>query len=449
MAGTVHEALEKPVPYDLDAEEAVLGSLLIDRDAIIPIATFVRPEDFYRESNRWVYQVFLDLYNRREPGDLVTVSSELERQGRLDSVGGPAHLASLVNCVPTSVHVEYYAHVVERCSIMRRLIRAGAEIAALAYDDSGSVEAVLGKAQQVLYGVSTRRSALGFQSVRDVLEQYFDKLDSLHEHKGQIVGVPTGFHDLDQLTGGLQKSDLVVLAARPGAGKTSLALSMAHNAAVKRNTTVGIFSLEMSAEQLVQRLLAMETGVDSQRLRLGYINEDEWVDISRAFGRLAEAHVFVDDTAGLSAMELRSKARRLQAEAGVGLVIVDYLQLMQGSRTENRVQEISDITRSLKEMARELNVPVIAVSQLSRAVESRESHVPKLSDLRESGSIEQDADIVMFIYREELYKKDTDRKGIVELHVSKHRNGPTGVVSLRFFEKTTRFADLEVYRQPG
>jgi replicative DNA helicase len=309
----------------------------------------------------------------------------------------------------------------------------------------------LDKAEQILFAITQRINNQDFTSLRDILETYFDRMELVHEHKGTIVGVPSGFHDLDELTGGLQKSDLVIVAARPATGKTSFALSDAHNAA-RAGKTVGVFSLEMSSEQIVQRLLSIESGVDMQRLRLGYLNDAEWQRLSDAFGRLAEAPIYIDDSAALSVMELRSRARRLQAEVGVDLLMVDYLQLMQGRRaggSDNRVQEVSEITRGLKQLARELDAPVIALSQLSRAVESRQSHVPMLSDLRESGSIEQDADIVMFIYREELYNPETERKGIAEIHVAKHRNGPTGVVPLRFFPETTRFADLEVYRQPA
>lgn len=442
------QIIEKPVPYNYEAEEAVLGSLLIDRDAIITVAPFLKASDFHREQHQWIYEAFLSLYFRREPGDFVTLCNELDRIGRLEDSGGVAYLTSLVNSVPTAVHVEYYGHIVERCSILRNLIKAGGEIAALGYEDEANLDTVLDEAEQKLFAVTERQTSAEFVHIRKVLETYFDRMDAIHQNRGEIIGVPTGFHDLDQLTGGLQKSDLVIIAARPSAGKTSLALSICHHVAVHHHSPVGIFSLEMSQEQLVHRLLAMETGVDSQRLRLGFMDEDEWVEVSKAFGRLAEAPIYIDDTAGVSSTALRSKARRLQAEARVSLIVVDYLQLMSSGRTDNRVQEISEISRGLKALARELDVPVLALSQLSRAVESRQSHVPMLSDLRESGSIEQDADVVMFIYRDEMYNPDSERKGIAEIHVSKHRNGPVGMVPLRFFERTTRFADLELYHQP-
>ncbi|MDI3340208.1 MAG: replicative DNA helicase [Sphaerobacter sp.] len=442
-------AVERLPPHNLEAEQSVLGSLLIDRDAVIRVASFLKAEDFFRGSHGTIYQAILDLYNRREPPDFVTVVDELERRERLDQVGGVAYLTELMNAVPTAVHVEYYARIVERTATLRRLIDAGSEIIRIGYDESLEVDEALERAERAIFDVSQRRTTRDFTSIADVLEQYFDKLDAIQHHRGTIVGVPTGFADLDKLTGGLQRSDLIILAARPAVGKTSFQLGIAHNAAVQYGKTVAIFSLEMSAEQLVQRLLAMETGIDSHRLRLGLINDDEWDQISRAFGRLAEAKIFIDDTPGISVMELRSKARRLMAEHGVDLIIVDYLQLAQGRRSENRVQEISDISRSLKGLARELNVPVLALSQLSRAVESRTDHRPMLSDLRESGSIEQDADIVMFIYREELYDPDTEKKGIAEVIVAKHRNGPTDTISLRFFDRTARFADLELYREPS
>jgi replicative DNA helicase len=435
-------------PHSLDAEFSVLGSLLIDRDAIIRVAAFLKQDDFYRAGNGHIYQAILDLYNRREPPDFVTVVDELERRELIDQVGGVGYLTELMNAVPTAVHVEYYGRIVERTSTLRRLIHAGTEIANIGFDDSSDVEEALDRAEQELFNVSQRRTNRDFVSIGQVLEGYFDKLDFLQQHRGEVMGVPSGFADLDKLTGGMQRSDLIILAARPSIGKTALQLGFAHNAAVKSGKSVAIFSLEMSAEQLVQRLLSMETGVDAQRLRLGYIDDAEWEQISRAFGRLAEANIFIDDTPGISVMEVRSKARRLMAESGLDFVIVDYLQLMQGRRSENRVQEISDISRGLKGLARELDVPVLALSQLSRAVESRADHRPMLSDLRESGSIEQDADIVMFIYREDAYDPETEKKGIAELIVSKHRNGPTDTVHLRFFERQARFADLELYREP-
>ena len=379
--------LERPVPYDLQAEEAALGSLLLDRDAIIKVATFLQPADFYREANGWIYDCILDLYHRREPPDLVTLSSELDRRGRLEPIGGLAYLAGLMHRVPTAVHVEYYGRIVERTAVLRRLISVGGQIAGLGYEEGLDLGDVLDRAESLLFGVTQRQGSQDFLSIKRVLEEYFDRLDTVQHQRGNVVGVPTGFHDLDELTGGLQRSDLVIVAARPSVGKSSFGMSIAYNASVLHRKSVGIFSLEMSAEQLVQRLLAIASGVEAQRLRLGYLNDTEWQKLSDAFGLLADVPLFFDDSAGLTITEVRSRARRLQAEAGCDLLIVDYLQLMSGKRSENRVQEVSEITRGLKQLARELNVPVIAISQLSRAVESRTSHVPMLSDLRESGCL--------------------------------------------------------------
>lgn len=441
-------AVERLPPHNIEAEQSVLGSLLIDRDAIIKVASYVRADDFYISANGVIYQAILDLYNRREPTDFVTLSDELERRSALDDIGGLGYLSSLLNTVPTAVHVEYYGRIVERTSTLRRLIDAGTRIVGIGYQDAVETEDALDSAEQTLFTVSQKRQTKDFQSISDVLDRFFDQLDYLQQHRGEVVGVPSGFSDLDQLTGGLQRSDLIIVAARPSMGKTAFSLGLAYGAAVQHDKTVGVFSLEMSAEQLVQRLLATETGVDSHRLRLGMIDDNEWDRISRAFGRLAEANVFIDDSANASVMDVRSKARRLQAENGLDLVIVDYLQLMSGRRSDNRVNEVSEITRGLKSLARELNVPVIALSQLSRAVETRADHRPMLSDLRESGSIEQDADIVMFIYRDEKYDENSEKKGIAEIIVAKHRNGPVGSINLRFFERTARFADLELYREP-
>jgi len=443
------QAIDRLPPHNLEAEESVLGALLLDRDAIIRVAATLKPEDFYRGSHAAIYRVIIDLYNRREPADLLTVSAELDRRDELENVGGLPALSRLYSAVPTAVHVEYYGTVVERTAVLRKIINAGTQIVNIGYNERFETDEALDAAQRAIHEVAQGRTGRDFVSIAEVLEQYFDKLDFLQQHRGEVVGIPTGFQDLDQLTGGFQKSDLIILAARPGVGKTSFALGLAYHAALV-GKTVAIFNLEMPAEQLVQRLLAMETGIDSHRLRLGHINDEEWESISRAFGKLSELKIYIDDSPGIGIMELRSKARRLQAERGLDFVQIDYLQLMQGSRrSDNRVQEVSEISRGLKGLARELNVPVLAMAQLSRSVESRASHIPMLSDLRESGSIEQDADMVTFIYREELYDPETEKKGLAELHIAKHRNGPTGVITLRFFEKTTRFADLELYREPG
>lgn len=444
------QAVDRLPPHNLEAEQSVLGSLLIDRDAIIRIASYVKPGDFYRSANGTIYEAILALYNRREPTDLITLVDELRRNGRLDDAGGETYLTELIASVPTAVHVEYYGRIVERTATLRRLIGAGSEVVTFGYDEALELEEALDKSEQAIFAVAQRRQTRDFRSIGEVLEEYFDRLDTLHQNKGTIVGVPTGFADLDKITGGLQNSDLIIIAARPAVGKSALGLGMAYNAAVRHGKTVGLFVLEMSAEQIVQRMLSMETGIDSHRLRLGYIDDSEWASVTRAFGRLAEANIFIDDSASVSLMDVRSKSRRLHAERGVDMIIIDYLQLMSASagRGDNRVQEISQISRGLKGLARELNVPVVALAQLSRAVETRQSHVPMLSDLRESGSIEQDADIVMFIYREDTYDPTTERKGIADLIIAKHRNGPVGTVHLRFFDRTARFADLELYREP-
>ncbi|MFN8679184.1 MAG: replicative DNA helicase [Thermomicrobiales bacterium] len=441
--------IERLPPHNLEAEQSVLGSLLIDRDAIIRVASFLKPEDFYLSANGLIYGAILDLYNRREPTDMITLSDELTRRAQYDQAGGLAYLSSLLSAVPTAVHVEYYARIVERTATLRRLIDAGTQVVDIGFREGIDTEEALDAAERAIFDVSQRRQTKDWTSMGEVLDKFFDQIDYLQQHRGDVVGVATGYSDMDQMTGGLQRSDLIILAARPSMGKTSLALGMAYGAAVVHKRTVGIFSLEMSAEQLVQRILSMETGVDSHRLRLGQIDDNEWDRISRAFGRLSEAPIYVDDSSSSSIMDVRSKARRLQAEQGLDLIIVDYLQLMSGRRTDNRVQEISEISRGLKGLARELNVPVVALSQLSRAVESRSDHRPMLSDLRESGSIEQDADIVMFIYREDKYEEESEKKGIAEIIIAKHRNGPVGSVNLRFFDRTARFADLELYPGPG
>jgi len=437
-------AAERLPPQNVEAEQSVLGSLLIDPDAILKVASFLRPEDYYREAHQAIYRGILDLHERRLPADFVTVVDELERQNRLDLIGGPAYLTSLINTVPTSVHVEHYAHIVERTSLMRRLIAAAGEIAALAYEEREDLDEVIDQAEQVLFGVSQRRLTSTLVPIQDVIKSYYDRIEFLVEHPDETLGVPTGFADLDRLLGGLQPSDLIIIASRPGVGKTSLAVTIACNAALKHNSVVAMFTLEMAAEQLVQRMISAYTGIDSQRLRMGRIEDIEWEHFAQASGRLSRTSIFIDDTPSPTPTEVRTKARRLAAEYDLDLVIVDYLQLMSGgsSRRDNRVQEISYISRSLKAMARELKVPVIALSQLSRAVEARPNKIPQLSDLRESGSIEQDADIVVFIYRDEMYNEDTDRPNIADIIVAKHRSGPTDTIWLRFEPTLTKFVDL-------
>src|SRR5438445_4714313 len=439
--------VEKLLPQSIEAECGVLGSIIIDPEAIVQVADFLHPDDFYRDAHRTIYEVILQLYEQREAADFITICDELERRNKLEDVGGASYITSLINLVPTSGNVEYYGRIVERNAILRRLIEAAGQIAAVAYQEEDA-DVALDKAEQLIFNISQRHARSDFALLRDILSAYMNKLDQLHERRGTIVGVPTGFADLDHLTGGLQKSDLIILAARPAVDKSSMALTMAHNTAVKHQRSVAIFSLEMSKEQLVQRLLSMDAAIDQQRLRTGWIEGDEWERIVYAMGTLSEANIWIDDTAGISTVEMRSKARRLHAERNIDLIIVDYLQLMQsmsgsGKRNENRVQEISEISRNLKSLARELNVPVLALAQLSRAAESRQSKVPQLSDLPDTASIEQDSDIVMFIYRNYVYNSESERKNIADIIVAKHRNGPVGEVSLYFQANQTRFRDLE------
>jgi replicative DNA helicase len=444
---TESRRIERLPPQSVEGEEAVLGSLLIDPDAIIRLATILRPEDFYREKHGWIYDCILALHERREPVDFLTVCDELDRREQLDEVGGAAFITMLVNAVPTSIHAEYYARIVERAATRRRLIDAAGQIAGLAYQEADDVEEVVDHAEQILFGVSERRISRELVPIRQVVSDYYDRIEYLTRHQGELIGIPTGFTDIDKLLGGLQRSDMVILAARPSVGKTSLALSIAHNAAKMYGQRVAFFSLEMADEQVVQRLISAETGIDSQRLRRGKIADDEWSRFVKAASDLAEIHFFIDDTPGISALELRTKARRVHAEVGIDLIVVDYLQLMRGDiRAENRVQEISAISRALKALARELNVPVLALSQLSRGVESRTDKRPILSDLRESGALEQDADVVIFIYRDEMYNENTERKNIADIIVAKHRNGPTGAVALYFKKELAQFREAELRR---
>lgn len=441
----------KSVPANIEAERAVLGALMIDPDAIIKVANFLRAEDFYRERHGWIYDAMASLNERHEPLDFVTLTDELERRGQLEEVGGPAYLSDLINSTPTAIYVDHYARIVERTAVLRRLISAAGKIAELAYDESQDVDDVVDRAEQIIFGVSESRIHRDLTPIRAIIGDVVERIDFLTRNRDTLMGVPTGFTDLDRILGGMQKSDLVILAGRPGMGKTSFALSIALNAARRNQARVAVFSLEMSNEQLVQRLLSMETAIDSHRLRLGHLQEEEWPILMEAANQLGATPIFIDDTPAASVNDLRTKARRLYAEHGLDMILIDYMQLMTGSgggngRNENRQQEISYISRSLKSLARELNVPVIALSQLSRAVEARSDKRPMLSDLRESGSIEQDADVVLFIYREDYYVEDSDRQNIADVLVAKHRHGSTGNISLFFRKELTQFRDLEVQR---
>jgi replicative DNA helicase len=437
--------IEKLPPQNIEAEEAVLGALLIDSDAIIRVSTILKPEDLYREKNGWIYSAALALYERHEPIDFLTLCDELERKGQLDGVGGPAYLTGLINAVPTSIHVEHYATIVQRAAIRRRLIEAAGQIAALAYKEEDDLDEVVDRAEQLVFGVSSARLSRSVIPLRAAVSDYYDRVEYLNKHRGQMIGLPTGFSKLDEILGGMQRSDMLVLAARPSMGKTSLALNIAHTAAKKFGQRVLVFSLEMSSQQVVERLMSAGAGIDSQRLRRGEIADDEWGRFVMTSSSLSELAFFIDDTPVLSVLEMRTKARRLHAEVGLDLIVVDYLQLMRAEgRHENRQQEVSAISRGIKALARELNIPILALSQLSRGVEARADKRPLLSDLRESGSIEQDADVVLFIYCDEVYDENTERRGIADVIIAKHRHGPTGSVPLLFRKPTASFVDAEL-----
>jgi replicative DNA helicase len=578
-------APDKLIPQNIEAEEAVLGSLLIDPEALFRLAPFLNGDDFYIQKNAWIYEAILALHERREPIDFVTLCDELERREQLEEIGGAAYITRLINAVPSAIHAEAYGHIVEHAAIRRRLIHAATEIAQLAYQEDEDVDETVDRAEQALFNVSQRRITRDLAPIQEVIRQYYDRIEYLYAHQGEPLGVPTGFIDIDRLLGGMQRSDFIIVAARPSVGKTSLCLSFARNAA-RHGQHTAIFSLEMSSEQIVQRMVSAETGIDSQRLRLGNLNEDEWPLFVQAIGKLAEHPIYIDDTPSISVLQLRTKARRLHAEHGLDLILVDYLQLMSGdTRSDNRVQEVSYISRSLKAIARELDVPVVAASQLSRAVEQRTDKRPILADLRESGcltgdalvqmvngqrvpisqlteqitpiqvmalnetnwrlepsearkawlvgvqpvfqlrtqlgrevkatanhkfrtlnewkrldqlepgehvalprscdvywdqvasiepigtekvydlevpghhnfvandiivhnSLEQDADVVVFIYRDELYNPETDKQHIADIIVAKHRNGPTGTVQLFFRNRLAQFLDAETRQQP-
>lgn len=434
-------------PQNTDAEASLLGAILIDADAIVKIADLVRPEDFYEERHQRIYEAIISLYERHSPIDVLTLSDQLKGNGFLDMVGGPSYLTELTNFVPTATHVEQYAEIVSQKSLRRRLIKASQDIVGLGYDEARSLQELVEEAETRLFEVSQRHVKQDITSIETILSESFDRLDELHKDKGKVRGVPTGFRDMDNILAGLQKSDLFILAARPSMGKTAFSLNLAHNIAMKANEAVLFFSLEMSKEQLVDRMLSMESGVDAWALRTGNLTDADFEKIGHAMGALSEAQIFIDDSPGITVSDLRTKARREAHLRPIGLIVVDYLQLMSGgsrfASDGNRVQEISEISRGLKAIARELNVPLIALSQLSRSVENRHPQIPQLADLRESGSIEQDADVVAFIYREEYYNPETDRKNITDIFIKKHRNGPTGAVELYFDREKQRFISVD------
>lgn len=441
------EQQAKIPPQNLDAEASLLGAILIDTDAIVKIADTITPDDFYDDRHKRIYEAIVQLYEKHSPIDVLTLSNQLKSSQLLEMVGGSAYLTELTNFVPTAAHVEQYAEIVSQKALRRRLIKASQDIVGLGYDEAQSLQALIEDAEARLFEVSQKHVKQDISSIETILGDSFDRLDELHKDKGKIRGVPTGFKDLDNILAGLQRSDLFILAARPSMGKTAFALNLAHNVALKSEQPVLVFSLEMSKEQLVDRMLSMESGVDAWALRTGNLTDADFEKIGQAMGSLSEAQIFIDDTPGITVSELRTKARREAHQRPLGLIIVDYLQLMSGGAKfggdGNRVQEISEISRGLKGIARELNVPLVALSQLSRSVESRSPQIPQLSDLRESGSIEQDADVVAFIYREDYYNPETDRRNITDIFIKKHRNGPTGGVELYFDKEKQRFRSLD------
>jgi replicative DNA helicase len=441
-------------PHNLEAESNVLGSILIDNEAISKIADILSEEDFYKKAHQIIFRACISLYDKREPIDLLSVSNILSEYGELENIGGKSYLASLANSVVTAGNVKYYGEIIQKKSTLRKLIKASSEITNSAFREMENIDDVLDSAEQKLFGISQKYLKENFIGISNILNETFERIDELHKNKGKLRGLPTGYSDLDNLLAGIQKSNLVIIAARPSVGKTSFALDIARNIAVRTKECVGIFSLEMSKEELVDRILCAEAGVSLWKMRTGKLSDrqenDDFPRIGHAMGVLAESKIFIDDSSSLNIMQIRTKARRLKLEHNLSCLVIDYLQLMEShGDEENRVQEVAKITRGLKGIARELNIPVIALSQLSRAVEQTKPAIPKLAHLRESGSIEQDSDVVMFIYRKSAdrnYKYEDltpEEKGIAEIHIAKHRNGPTGIVKLYFDEQTVSFKNLE------
>lgn len=436
--------LAKIPPHDIDAEQAVLGSMLTDKEAVNAAIESLKEDAFYRDDNRIIFQAIVNLYSKSEPIDIITLKDELESMDKFEQVGGYEYLASLPDKVPTTANVQKYIKIVEEKSILRNLIKTANEIIELGYDPTEDVEDIMDGAEKKIFDIMQSKNQKGYTPIKDVLVESFTKLEELYNRKQHITGVPTGFAELDYKTAGLHGSELILVAARPAMGKTAFALNLATNAALRGNAPVAIFSLEMSKDQLVNRILCSEAMVDSNKVRTGKLDEDDWVKLAGAIGPLSEAEIYIDDTPGISVMEIRTKCRKLKMEKNIGLVVIDYLQLVQGNkRTASREQEISEISRSLKILAKEINVPVIALSQLSRAVEQRPDHRPMLSDLRESGAIEQDADIVMFLYRDDYYNKESEKKDIAEVIIAKQRGGQTGTVELLWMGNYTKFVNLE------
>ena len=439
--------LGKVAPHDIEAEQAVIGSMLTDQEAVYAAIERLKPEDFYREDNKQIYTAILNIYNKAEPIDIITLKAELSSMGKLDAVGGLEYIVELPEKVPTTANVDRYIKIVEEKSLLRNLIRAANEILSSGYAQEDDVENIVDHAEKKIFDVMQKKSQKGYTTIKDVLVESFTKLEELYNQKEHITGVPTGFAELDKKTAGLHGSELILIAARPAMGKSAFALNIGSYAATRANVPVAIFSLEMSKEQVGNRILCSEALVDSNNVRTGELNDEELGKLAETSGELSQAPIYIDDTPGISVMEIRAKCRKLKLEKNIGLVIIDYLQLIQGSgKTSSREQEIAEISRSLKILAKEIEVPVIALSQLSRAVEARPDHRPMLSDLRESGSIEQDADIVMFLYRDDYYNEDSEKKNIAEVIIAKQRAGSTGTVDLAWLGKYTKFANLEKYR---
>lgn len=434
-------------PHSLEAEQSVLGAMILNKEAINTAIEQLHPDDFYKEANKEIFQAIIELFNRNEPVDIVTLSEELRKRGTLESLGGVTYLAELSGGVAITSNVKYYCDIVEEKSILRRLIKSCDDIMAKSYEGSEEVNSIIEEAEKNIFDITQGRHREGFAPIKQVLLDSFTKIEEMAAHQGELTGLTTGFIDIDQKLSGMQSSDLILLAARPSMGKTALGINIATNSAIKADASVAIFSLEMSKEQLVQRMISSVSHVDLQKIISGKLDEDEWIRIIDAMGPLSQAKIFIDDTAGISLTEMKAKCRRLKIEKGLDLVVIDYLQLMQSDgRQENRQQEISAISRGLKALAKEMDCPVIALSQLSRAPELRSDHRPILSDLRESGAIEQDADVVLFLYRDEYYHEDSDKKNIGEVIIAKHRNGPTGIVELVWKKEFTKFLNKENIR---
>lgn len=439
--------LGKVPPQDIEAEQAVIGSMLTDQDAVVAAIETLKPEDFYREDNKIIYSAILNIYNRAEPIDIITLKAELSSMGKLEAVGGLEYIAVLPDKVPTTANVDRYIKIVEEKSMLRNLIKTANEILSMGYEQTEDVEDVMDIAEKKIFDVMQKKNQKGYTSIKDILVESFAKLEELYNQKQHVTGVPTGFIDLDKMTAGLHGSEFILIAARPAMGKSAFALNIGAYAATRANVPVAVFSLEMSKEQVGNRILCSEALVDSNHLRTGELNDEELSKLAETSGELSQAPIYIDDTPGISVMEIRAKCRKLKMEKNIGLVIIDYLQLVQGSgKTSSREQEIAEISRSLKILAKELDVPVIALSQLSRAVEARPDHRPMLSDLRESGSIEQDADIVMFLYRDDYYNEDSEKKNIAEVIIAKQRAGSTGTIDLAWLGQYTKFANLDKYR---